>query len=68
MVFHPELLVVVLLAEAAVIVERLTVDRAARGAGLGDGLHSRPGTDVHEVDRGTGQLGHPQHLPERYVL
>ena len=68
MVLHPVVFLVILLVEAAVVVQRLAVDRAAVGAGLGDVLDSLQCADVDEVDGRAGPFGHPQHPAEGDVL
>ena len=67
MVLHTVLFLVVLLVEAAVVVQSLAVDRAAVAAGLRDVLDALLRTDVHEVDRRAGPLSHPQRPRKRDI-
>ena len=68
MVFHTVFLAVVFGAEAAVVVQRLAVDRHAFGPCFPYGLHTLLGADVDEVHRRSGPLGYPEHPPEGNVL
>ena len=68
MVLHTVLFLVVLLVEAAVVVQRLAVDRAAVAAGLHDVLDALLGTDVDEVDGRAGPLCHLQRAGEGNIL